>query len=183
LGPEWEVVAAELASEGVRLPEKACEAARAHGCNPHDARNALQFWRSNRPAWDPGALYYKIFGLRPDEKASIRWPGKKTPEFEKLESSGQALAKSTQTIQAREENRVAFESSKLERERLETEFGPELDSMEKKDIKAMVAMKFAHVPGKVPARGPVAPGLLRSLLLTELESVAKRPAIASEVQI
>lgn len=74
LGDGWVAVAKELASEGIRKPEECCLQARSRGCIPSDAMKIIAYYREKKPTWGPTALYYRVFGLRPDEKVSIRWP-------------------------------------------------------------------------------------------------------------
>ncbi len=167
LSAEWEAVAAELALEGVRKADHACLTACLKGCLPQDGRRALEYWRSNRPAWSSGALYYKILGLRPSESASIRWPSK-SAEFEKLETSKTSVVKVEKQVDARAAVRRGQAAAKAERKALETKHGSAIDAMSNEKLREFVQMRLPKLVSFIPVDGPVA-GTLRDSILGELE--------------
>lgn len=175
----WEAVAAELAAEGVRLPEKACDSARSRGVLPHEVRAVLEYWRENKPAWNAGALYYKVLGMRPEEKHQIRWP-ERSAEFVK------AVQKKTAVIVAnkREETKAKWRKEQAEAESksasLETEYGPELDAMSTEKLREFVAANLPLRLGQLPDNGAVV-GSLRGELLRAIASVPKAPNMKFEV--
>ncbi len=169
---EWEAVAVELSSEDVRLADKACDAARVRGCKPADVRRVLEFWRASRPAWNAGALYFRVLNLRCDEDHTSRWPAK-SEEWQRLEQTKAAAAKLVKATESRATTQQMREANERESGRLEAGFGAQLDAMAKKEVREIVDANMPFMSQFVPKRGKVEGGL-RLSLLSHLESTAKQ---------
>lgn len=179
LSAEWKQIVDELTSEGMDFAVPACESARARGVLPSEARAMLEQWRARKPHLQIGLLYKRISNMRPETNPAHGWPD--CPEWERQKSRDELERRQKAMANSRIAAKKEREKNSDELARLEAEFGPQLDGMSKPELREFATSNFPDLANSVPKRGPLLPGLLRGLLLAELESRAKHSLSNSEV--
>lgn len=90
---DWPAVAEALVLRKVTAVSKTLAAAKANGCEPESILATIEFWDSKRPAFDEGALAFRIQNSFPGSSPADGWPRpkpssavpsrpKKVPTFE-----------------------------------------------------------------------------------------------------
>jgi hypothetical protein len=176
--PEWAAVEAALDSEGLLTAGEVVGSARARACTPAKVFEVIEHYRSNKPAWGPGALGERIQRLRMHQAANELWPEPATAPTSKAPGkSREAHQAELDRKRAEAESMAAAEAARLaELERLH---GPELDSKSRDWVRTAM---FERSPESaelmlrsLPAKGPPGPGMLRLELLEYLASKEKPP--------
>lgn len=175
LRPDWEEVEADLRRLGVSQAAEACLVAQRNGCAADDAIDVVAHYRCRQPAWGPGALYHRILAMFPGQDCSEGWPDP-SPESVKAASRDASFRKHERVSQTTAEVNAAIERDRLERERLEQEWGAKLDGMPKQKIRELISERFPEAAAlllkRLPTRGHPT-GSLRADLLAELAKVPK----------
>lgn len=167
LSPLWLEVVEVLFSEGMGSPTTACESARNRGVLPHEVMREVRHWQEHKPAWGVGLLYKIIATMQPERKVNWPEPG---DGFVRSKSRADVEKSQLKTTNGRIAAEKERQHNAAEYTRLEASFGVQLDAMPKKDLRALVGGKFPAMLDHVPKRGPVKVGMLRNLLLVEMEN-------------
>ena len=170
---EWEAVEEILLAAGVSQAVEAVASCRDAGCNPVQVRNLVEWWRGRQPAWDAGALFWRIMRFRPDQDFMLHWP-RVSPKAEKQAAAAKLTAKSHDAAALRRQREADRLAEKAEAARLEQAYGKVLDMMPKAKLKKLIGELYPDVAqcklamaGQLPNGAPT--GGLRIKLLCEID--------------
>jgi len=170
------VVVQECLALGMDRAELACEYARNRGCLASEALDQVNHFKAHPAAWGIGLLYKIIEHLRPEKKVQWPEPSEKYRKAREAELKRERDAKTAKkAIESRSRNALAKKQSCD----LERQFGETLDAMSLEDIASFLTVNKPDLIAGVPDSVPIPKGLFRLAMLSELESVAKRPELVS----
>jgi hypothetical protein len=176
LEPDWVAAEAELLEAGVGKARDCILEARSNGCNPIAVRNLITFYVSRKPAWGPGALFDRLKAFRNGQNFDELWPPQ-SPEV--VRDVEQAATKKRRDSEAskRAADRAQHEADRTKRAELENQFGAHLDRIPRAQLRKTVLEQWPEIADqeleRLPSKGPPPPGVLRTMLLEYLESMAE----------
>lgn len=168
--PTWEEVERILNLVGVGCAVKATTAARDRDCQPAEILQLIGYAQSKPGAYGPGAIYKRVSEMIPGSNPAEAWP-RESKEFRQEQKQAKHQAKLNQAAQLaakREEKKLVDQHAQ---EILERDLGPELDRMDRYELRAFaaahlgdaIAGSFARDPEKHRLSGFYRPILLKAL--------------------
>lgn len=171
--PQGELeVEEEIQKRGVVRASQALNAARANGCGLDQIRMVLEFFDSKPGAWDGGALYERLRGLRPDQLVGAGWPDP-SPAYE-LDERRRRRDESYRQKQTKQQQEAAEREAARKRElELEQRHGAAVDAMDRNEAERILRERLG-TEAAVPfinrwARGSPIDGMGRWELILALE--------------
>lgn len=171
--PTWEEVEEILISEfGVGRPVPAVTAARESGCAIVEILQLIEYARSKPGAYGAGAIYTRIFESRPGRDPAQGWPDE-SEKYRKRQKQSKTKVKAVQAETANAEREKKIKQDQHARQLLERDFGPELDRMNREELRDFAFAHCTEFVARLIGRSPDAiraGGLYRDELLKALKA-------------
>jgi len=133
----WVGVVVELETRGVRRAADAVKQARANGCDVELIRSVISHFDANSPAWEPGALFYRVMNLRPEQDIRTLWP--EPSRAKRVEAGRQQASKNSANLEKqRQEAEATHRADKARSEKLEQQHGSHLDALDREGVVKLI---------------------------------------------
>lgn len=167
----WLVVVDALTKCGVGKIDNVIQAAHCNGLSPKDVLDIIQFVDGKPGAYGGGAIHDRVVNARPGQRFDdpSLWPPE-SDEYQREQRKTFEAGERSKLASQTEQLNWKVESERLEREQLEREYGPTLDSMNESDRNEFAHQHLGGLLLERFRRNPAKATTARQVLLEALRS-------------
>lgn len=164
----WEEVEEVLRSTGMGAWSIAMEDARRRKLPPREILDLVDHWQQHAPAWDAGALFWRIKNHSPGQPIAVGW-AKPAERFTRAKSIAESQRQTAAQQATYARQRLKADADAAELRRLEAKYGGHLDALPREQLEAIARSCLpAMLQAKFHTDGCARAGLVREALLTHL---------------